>query len=62
MPASKCPLKVQISQGLGPFVQIELFKTGRSVRTTWGHVDDKRKKGAVSGGVWEGARAGEEAN
>ena len=27
---SKCPLKVQISQVLGPFFQIELLKTGRT--------------------------------
>ena len=27
---SKCPLKVQISKGLGPFLQIELLKTGSS--------------------------------
>ena len=27
---STCPLKVQISQGLGPFFQIELLRTGRS--------------------------------
>ena len=26
---SKCPFEVQISQGLGPFSQIELSKTGR---------------------------------
>ena len=26
---SECPLKVQISRGLGPFFQIELLKTGR---------------------------------
>ena len=26
---SPCPLKVQISQGLGPFFQIELLKTVR---------------------------------
>ena len=26
---SKCPLKVQIFQGLGPFLQIELLTTGR---------------------------------
>ena len=26
---SKCPLEVQISQGLGPLLQIELLKTGR---------------------------------
>ena len=29
---SKCPLKVQISRGLGPFSQIELFKTGCTKR------------------------------
>ena len=27
---STCPLKVKISQGLGPFFQIELVKTGRT--------------------------------
>ena len=31
MLSSKCPLKVHISQGLGPFFQIELFKTDRMV-------------------------------
>ena len=29
---SKCPLKVQNSQGLGPFFRIELLKTGRTTR------------------------------
>ena len=28
---SKCPLKVQTSQGLGPFSQIELLKTDRTL-------------------------------
>ena len=29
---STCPFKVQISRGLGPFFQIELLKTGPSMR------------------------------
>ena len=32
--ASACPPKVQISQGLGPFLQIELLKTGRALVRT----------------------------
>ena len=31
---SRCPLKAQISQGLGPFFQIELLKTVRDVSAT----------------------------
>ena len=31
MLTSKCPLKIQISKGLGPCFQIELLKTGRSL-------------------------------
>ena len=31
---SKCPLKAQISQGLGPFVQIQLLKTGSIVQNS----------------------------
>ena len=28
---SGCPSKLQVSQGLGPFFQIELLKTGRTI-------------------------------
>ena len=44
---SKCPLKVQISHGLGPFSQIELLTTGRTVYGMCKlHVQcDEREKG-----------------
>ena len=36
---SACPLKAQISQGLGPLFQIELLRTGRSAVDRRGFVD-----------------------
>ena len=43
---STCPLKVQISQGLGPFFQIELLKTGR--RKQENILSESKKQGNIA--------------
>ena len=44
--ASTCPLRVQISQGLGPFFQIELLKAGRMWH--WRRGAGRRSRGRYS--------------